>query len=139
MFITSLGVSFDSILAQSISKHRAFYTSSRTFITLRRVIGTPLSQPSDYSCQHGIAFTLFYFSPDSSSFTILTFLTPPFHRAKAFHGDFVRAFRRKTIIALFVVYPLTTDSITRLLATAHFSLLGSMVPSCLMIQCPFVM
>ena len=56
-------------------------------------------------------------------------LTPPFHGAKTFHSDFVRAFLRKTILALFVVCTLTTYSMTRLLSTAHFLLLGSTVPS----------
>ena len=60
-------------------------------------LGIPLD-----STKHAI--TLFILALTQAASTIATFLTPPFHRVKTSHGDFICAFLRKTILALLAVY-----------------------------------
>ena len=50
------------------------------------------------------AITLFILALTQAVSTIVTFLTPLFHRAKISHGDFICTFLRKTILALLAVY-----------------------------------
>ena len=93
-----------------------------------------LGIPTD-STKHAI--TLFILALVQAASTILTFLTPPFHRAKTFHGDFIRAFFRKSILALLVVC-LDDGFDDEPPGRGALLLLDSTVPSCLIYPTSFV-
>ena len=82
-----------------------FQANSRIFLSLCAELLAhfcpSLGIPID-SIEHAI--TLFILALTQAASTIVTFLTPPFHRAKTSHGDFTRAFLRKPILALLAVY-----------------------------------